>query len=154
MLLTDFQKIDKLIEHIDNVRQNCIKLGKKLIEKGEVYLGRELIANSFLHDNSKFRGIEYEYLFLKRKKMLNIAVSHHQSQNPHHPEFWGGIQSMPPVYRAEMSCDICARAAEFGTSPREWLLSVATKKYGFAEKDDVFIEISGYLDMLLEKPFE
>ena len=153
-MITDQEKIDKIISHIKNVQKNMVKLGEYFLQNGDPELGRTLIANSFLHDNSKFYGIEWDALFTRSKKMIALAISQHHDHNPHHPEYWiGGIQEMPKQYRAEMACDICARSAEFGTNPRDWWKDDATKKYGFKEGDDIYHEVLGYMDLLLEKPF-
>ena len=101
MDLDIFQKLTIVISHIDKVRKNCIKLGFILIKMGETQLGRTLIANGMIHDNSKFTGIEFEHLF-KGDDLLSESVKHHQLVNPHHPEYWGGIHNMPEVYLIEM----------------------------------------------------
>jgi len=53
-----FNNLDQLLRHIDSVQKSCQKIGKHLIENGEPELGKQLIANGFIHDNSKFYGIE------------------------------------------------------------------------------------------------
>lgn len=146
------EKIEKVLDHIQNVQRNCYKLGLKLIKMGELETGRILIANGQIHDNSKFKGIEFEELF-DGSSILRDVVKHHATTNPHHPEYWGGIANMPPVYIAEMVCDCTARSSEFGTDVREWFKDFATKKYGFEMDDEVGKRISYFLDILLEKPF-
>lgn len=54
------EKLYVIVRHIKNVQENCLLLGEKLIEKGLIDFGRELIARGFCHDNSKFYGIEWE----------------------------------------------------------------------------------------------
>lgn len=152
--MTDQEKIDAIVEHIDNVRDSGNKLGKILIGKGEVELGRRLIAVCHIHDASKFHGIEWDGLFSEDKELLRRAVEHHQQVNPHHPEYWIDIKEMPLVYVAEMACDIKARSSEFGTDVREWVKEKATKKYNFTNKNKVYRELMGFLNLLLEKPFE
>lgn len=145
-------KIEAVLSHIQNVQRNCYKLGLKLIKNGEVELGRNLIANGQIHDNSKFKGIEFEHLFYGSPILADV-VKHHSSTNPHHPEYWGKIQSVPEVYLAEMVCDCASRSAEFGSDLRKWFSEVATKKYGFSMDDEVGKKITKFADMLLEKPF-
>jgi len=154
-------KIDKLIRHIRNVQENCILLGQKLIKKGEIELGKSLIANGLMHDASKMRGIEWETLSSESipneesaKVKLRYAIYHHASTNHHHPEFFGNIQNMPKVYLAEFVCDVKARSEEFGTSLHKWIDEVATKKFGFEDGDKTHKEIMGFVELLCEKPFE
>lgn len=125
MEISPQEKIEAVLEHIQNVQRNCYRLGLKLIKNGEVELGRIIIANGQVHDNSKFKGIEFEHLFYG-DPLLTTVVKHHSTTNPHHPEYWGGIQNMPDVYLAEMVCDCAARSAEFGTDLRKWFSESAT----------------------------
>jgi len=101
------QKIDDIIRHIDHVKDNCLLLGERLVNLGKKDMGRLLIANGFIHDNSKFYGVEWDYLNDQTgsEELLQIAVSQHNRTNPHHPEYWGGIEAMPSLYVAEMVCD-------------------------------------------------
>lgn len=147
------EKIEKVLDHIQNVQRNCYKLGLKLIKNGETELGRNLIKNGQIHDNSKFAGIEFAELF-DDSDILWDTVKHHNSTNPHHPEYWGSIQEMPTVYIAEMVCDCAARSAEKGTSLREWIADDATEKYNFKMEDEVGIKITRFINILLEPPFK
>lgn len=147
------EKIEKVLEHIQGVQRNCYKLGLKLIKMGETELGRNLIANEQIHDNSKLKGIEFKELFFG-SPILKEVVEHHSSTNPHHAEYWGGIHKMPDVYIAEMVCDCTRRSAEFGTDIRDWFDNDATKKYNFSMNDEVGRKITYYLDLLLDKPFK
>ena len=154
-------KIRSITRHIRNVEDNCFLLGEKLILNGEVDLGKQLIANGYVHDSSKFSGIEFEFLSLNNpqeentKLKMKLAIHQHQTTNPHHPEFWsGGIKDMPDVYLAEFVCDIKARSEEFGTSLREWIDDQATKKWNFTSNDDVYKKIMKYVNLICEKPFE
>lgn len=149
-------KIEAVLEHIQNVQRNCYKLGLRMIKNNQVELGRILIANGQIHDNSKFKGIEFRDLF-PGSPILGNVVQHHAETNPHHPEYWGGIHNMPDVYLAEMVCDCAARSAEFGTDLRKWMEEVATKKYGFEMHDRVGTTITVFINNLLTpsfKPFE
>jgi len=146
------EKIEAVLEHIQNVQRNCYRLGLKLIKNGEVEMGRILIANGQVHDNSKFKGVEFDHLF-SGDPLLMTVVKHHSSTNAHHPEFWGGIQKMPDVYLAEMVCDCAARSAEFGTDLRVWFAEKATKKYNFEMTDKDGIRITKFIDILLSPPF-
>jgi hypothetical protein len=150
--LSPDEKILAVLEHIERVQKNCIKIGLKLIRSGEVEMGRMLIHNGQIHDNSKLSGIEFEHLF-RGDDLLQEAVKHHASTNAHHPEFWGKIQNMPEIYIAEMICDCSARSSEFGTDVREWFKLKATDKYNFSFDDSVGLLISKYLDLLLEQSF-
>jgi len=155
------EKIRAVARHIRNVEDNCFLLGEKLILGGEIDLGKQLIANGFIHDASKFHGIEFEYLSTGNpteehaKLKLKLAIHHHQKTNPHHPEAWsGGIKDMPDVYLAEMACDLKARSEEFGTNFREWINDSATTKWNFKKEDKVYQDLMRYVDMICQKPFE
>jgi hypothetical protein len=153
-------KIEFVARHIRNVEDNCLVLGKKFIELGRVELGHRLIANGYIHDASKFHGIEFEYLSVNnpteedKTLKLKLAIHHHNTTNPHHPEFWaGGIKEMPDVYVAEMVADWKARSEEFGTSLRDWIEESATKRFGFTKEDKVYKEIMEYVGLLCQTPF-
>lgn len=153
---TTQDKIQAVLEHIQNVQRNCYRLGLKLIKSGEIELGRILIANGQIHDNSKFKGIEFENLCSGDSKlpMLLPAIKHHSATNAHHPEYWGSIHKMPEVYIAEMVCDCAARSSEFGTDLRKWIAEIATSKYGFEMNDNVGMQLTRFIDMLLAPPFK
>lgn len=150
------EKINFIMHHIRNVQENCVLLGTRLIKIGEVDLGRNLIANGFIHDHSKFSGVEWEQLWKENpdKKALSLAIKQHNCTNPHHPEFWGGIKKIPRLYLAEMMCDIKARSNEFGTSVREWFEKEATVKYGFDSNDDIYHQGMYFLNLLCDTPFQ
>ena len=145
-------KVKAVLEHISNVQRYGYKLGFKLMEMGMVDEGRILISNIQKHDNSKFSGIEFKHLFYG-DLLLKETVMHHQSVNPHHPEYWGNIHNMPDIYVAEMVCDCAARSSEFGTDVRKWFNEEATKKYGFDMMDPVGIKVNKYLNLLLSPAF-
>jgi hypothetical protein len=148
-------RIRKLKRHIRNVQDAAELLGERLIENGEVELGRRLIANSLMHDNSKFHGFEWDHL---EDDLLNplkvIAIQHHKQVNPHHPEYWSDIKNVPPVYLAEMVCDWKARSTEFGTDLRKWIKETAFKKFGFTTSTAVYKQIKQYVDLLLDDKFK
>ena len=153
-------KVRVLTRHIRNDEDNCLFLGEKLILNGEIELGHHLIANGFVHDSSKFFGIEWDFLSIlpvkeeETKLKLKMAIIHHNQTNAHHPEHWQGIKNMPSVFIAEMVADWKARSEEFGTSLREWIDEHATKRFGFTKEDDTYKEIIKYVDMLCQKSFE
>ena len=98
-------KINRITRHTRNVEDNCILLGTKLISAGEIELGKQLIANGFVHDVSKFGGIEFEFMAPgtpteedSAKMKMKMAIYQHQKTNLHHPESWsGGIKDMADV---------------------------------------------------------
>ena len=155
-------KIRAITRHVRNVQDNCLLLGERLILIGEIELGKQLIANGFIHDQSKFYGIEFEFMSPGdvvnedvAKLKLKLAIQQHQTTNKHHPESWsGGIKDMPDVYLAEFVCDIKARSEEFGTSLRDWIDGSATKKWGFSKDEEIYNKIMKYVNLLCEKPFE
>lgn len=145
-------RVGKVLTHIQNVQRNCYKLGVALMKSGKMEMGRNLIVNGQVHDNSKLKGIEFDHL-LSGSPILNEVVKHHATTNPHHPEYWGGIYFMPDIYIAEMVCDCAARSSEFGTSVRNWFIDRHPEKYGYKLKDVVDDKIQFYLNMLLDNGF-
>lgn len=148
-------KIRTLLRHINNVQENCLILGEKLIEKGEVQLGIHLIAKGQLHDNSKFYALELEYLDPKNedKEKLNLAIQQHNQTNDHHPEYFGSIKEMPKICLAELVADWVSRSGEMGTSVRDWINEEATVRFGFTKDDEVYKQIMEFVDLLCDKPF-
>ncbi len=153
----DKKHLDSLLRHIEHVKQAALLLGMRLIEN-EIetpVFGRLLIANSFIHDNSKFYETEWSYLRDEAPKELReIAIKQHVSTNQHHPEYWGGFDGMPKVYIAEFVCDTHARSVEFGTDLREWITSTAFKRYKIPPNGKSAKTIKTYLNILLDKPFK
>jgi hypothetical protein len=155
-------KIRGITRHIRNVEDNCFILGEKLIMLGEINLGKQLIANGFVHDASKFHGIEFEYMAPGvsvnnegAKLKLKIAIHHHQTTNLHHVEAWsGGIKDMPDVYLAELVCDIKARSEEFGTSLLDYIENEGIKRWDITKEDEIYIKMMKFVNLLCNKPFE
>lgn len=151
------ERAEGILRHIENVRDNCVILGKRLIEDGEIMLGRQLIVQGLKHDTSKFFGLEWENLDRdSAKTKLEAAVLQHNSspENRHHPEAWPeGIHEMPRLYLAEMVADWVARSSEFGTSVREWAEEGAAKRFGYKKGDKVYREITDFVDLLCDRPF-
>jgi len=148
--MTDI-KIDEILRHIHNVSSNCNLLGKKLIAIGEESFGITLIAHGMIHDNSKFFGIEWDDMNNADPEKRKPAIKQHQRTNPHHPEYWGSIHSMPDIYVAEMVCDWVARAGELGKDVHNFIEKEATTNYGFTEEDAIYKKIIKYLDLILTK---
>ena len=151
-------RIEDVLRHIRNVQNSAELLGKRLILEGHWKLGKSLIANSFLHDNSKFHGIEWDCLCSADEvepSRLMEAIAHHQQVNPHHPEYWeDGVNSMPEVYIAEMVCDWHARSTEAGTDLRQWVKETACDKYGISLNGGAYKKIKRFIDLLLNKPLK
>jgi hypothetical protein len=151
----DDKRLQNILRHISSVQQDTLILGNKLIEAGEEAVGRQLIANGLIHDNSKLSGIEWLYLHEGvEPEKFQLALTQHQTTNPHHPEFHpGGIKEMPRVYVAEMVCDWHTRASEFGSDLREWIKDKAVKKFHFSTSCHIYKEVKDLVDLLLEKRF-
>ena len=153
--MTDSEKLERLLRHVENVRENCELLGRKLIEQGKTQMGLALIANGRIHDNSKFYGIEWDFLDpgSTNRQGLKNAITHHHRTNPHHPEYWGGIDKMPDLYVAEMICDWKARSTEFARCLIDWINGEGTKRYKIVKDSPVHQLIMVFVDMICEKPF-
>jgi len=153
-----------ICRHKQNVLENTIILGEKLVEQGEINLGKNLIANGYSHDISKFFGIEWaemapntaknEQPDKETKKMkLKLAIANHNQTNLHHVEAWGCISEMPDVYLAEMCCDLLARSQEFGTSLMDYIDDEGIKRWKISKDESVYKKIIKYVNLLCEKPF-
>lgn len=155
-MLTAEEHLDNLVRHIELVREACLLLGKRLIHRGRKEFGRILISKGFVHDASKFAGIEWEYLHAGNdipKEKLDLAVKQHTATNSHHPEYWGGIENMPEIAVAEMVCDWYARSMEFGTGLRAWINDVAVDRFKIDIKSEQYQWLTGFVDILLESQF-
>jgi hypothetical protein len=147
----------EIMRHIDGVRKNTILLGERIIDMGgeeNERFGRQLIANGYIHDNSKLYGVEWKYL-IRGNEYISMAHEQHVSTNPHHPEYWpGGIKEMPEIYIAEMVCDWKARSSEKGTGFIEYIKEVNLPRFGVTTKMAVYRKIKKYVDLLLDDKFE
>lgn len=153
------KRLKALLRHVDNVRMNCLRLGEILIEDPKIGFGKDLIALGYIHDNSKFHGIEWEYLHSdmfggEHSDKLALAIKQHTTTNPHHPEYWGSIHDMPEIYVAEMVCDWAARSSEFGNDLRAWIKDKATKKFDMTVQSKAYKDIKRFVDMFLDPAFK
>ena len=154
----DFIHLNNVLRHIENVKQNCELIAEKLIRNGEFDLGKDLIQNSLIHDNSKLSGIEFLYLREEIKdskpELFQAALLQHNNTNPHHPEFYvGGIKEMPRIFIAEMLADWKARSEEFGSDLMDWINESATKKFNFSKQCKIYKDIKDFVKLLLDKKF-
>jgi hypothetical protein len=155
--MRDIERIHQLMRHIQGVQENCLILGEKLMGEGRFNFAKILIARGFAHDNSKFFGIEYDYLSGddSDKEKLKLAIVQHNRTNPHHPEYWdGGIHEMPDIALAEMIADWKTRSEERGTSLVEWIEDEAMKRFNFTKNDPVYEKIMTFVKMLVAPPLK
>lgn len=156
------EKVRALTRHIRNVEDNCLLLGERLISEGEIELGHNLIANGFVHDASKFSGIEWDQLVIgpttkvdENKLKLKMAIYQHQKTNPHHVEYWSnGIEEMPDVYLAEMVCDLKARSEEFGTALLDYIDTDGIKRWKISKEHESYKKIKRFVELLCATPFQ
>lgn len=151
------EHIDNLTRHINLVRQACEILSERLMNDGHKEMAVKLLARGYIHDNSKFYGIEWDYLHNGQdvpEEALELAIKQHNTTNDHHPEFWGGVDNMPEVCVAEMICDWYARSQEFGSSLRDWINQTAVKKYKIKKTSAQWKWINECLDLLLVNHFK
>ncbi len=148
--------LDSLVRHIELVREAGLLCGKRLIRDGEKDFGRLLIARVFVHDASKFYGIEWDYLHNGNggdSAKMELAVKQHRLTNEHHPEFWGHINLMPRIAIAEMVCDWLARAQEFGSCLRDWIEETAISRFSIDKESQQYKWIMEFVDIILEDQF-
>ena len=87
------------------------------------------------------------------RQKLSMAISHHNTTNDHHPEFWGRIHEMPRWAVVEMVCDWKSRSEEFGSSLHGYIKDQATKRWRFSERNPIYRTIMEFVNMLCDKPF-
>lgn len=147
--------LDDLLDHLNEFWITAVRLAKRLMDNGEFWLGRTLLANSRLHDQSKFLGVEWDCLVMaERPELLKTAVEQHNRSNAHHPEYWGSIHSMDDVHIAEMVCDWRSRATKFGTGLKDWIHQQAMERFGFTKNDPVYGKIMRFVAMILDEPYQ
>lgn len=150
------KKIDVILRHTTNVQEACRIIGRKLIERGEIHLGIQLIARSCFHDNSKFSSfMEWNFLFQdENKELLQLAIEQHQSTNPHHLEYWQDTENIPRLYLAELVADTFSRSNEFGENYWDYMKGKFFPKYDIKKNTRVYKIIKEFADLLIEPPFE
>lgn len=155
------ERLDRLHRHVSNVQEAGKLLASRLFKRNtdaDRHIAHELVCNVHIHDASKFRGIEWQYLHAEVKEespeLFKAAWLNHVQNNPHHCEYWGGIEYMPPVYLAEFVCDTYARATEFGTDYTVWLKEEASKKYQFSLNGKTWKLIKDFKELLLDPTFK
>lgn len=157
-VLQDIKKLKELTRHIRNVQEGAYRIAEYMIEQGESEFAQTLVANSMIHDQSKFRGIEWDFIGsanCENPDDRHYAINQHQRTNAHHPEFWsGGIHKMPEIYIAEMVCDWYARSVEMGTDLRDWAKNHAPERFGFTLQQNVWKLIKKYVDIILQPTFD
>ena len=147
-------KLDKLLRHINKVQEASYLLGRKLIDKGEIDLGVRLVSLGCVHDQSKFLGLEWDYLIQGEfNEEAKLVARHHSRTSKHHPEYWGNINLMPRLYVAELVCDWYARSTEFGENIWDYIKEKAMVRYGISPQGKIYKWIKEFLDLLLDKPF-
>jgi len=154
----DFKFLESLIRHIKLVREAAWLLSTRIWERndeGDKEFSKRLMVNVGSHDYTKFFGIEWTDLRPNNPNIeqLKLAHSQHLASNQHHPENWGGLNSMPDLMVAEMVCDWKARSDEKGSDLRDWIKNDAVEKYSISPQGKAYRKIKEYVDLLLDPPF-
>lgn len=144
----------RTMEHIARVRK-CLEFLARASDSGG-----ELIERGRVHDASKFGPEErVPYIWLTeyhrcRKTgepfgypegmadRVKLAVRHHVTSNPHHPEFHADPDGMSDVDLIEMVCDWTAMAQEFGESggsARGYADQAVGRRFAFNANRKLFI---------------
>ena len=153
-ITTTLKKLEVIQRHIKNVEDACMLLGRRLIEKGEIEFGVQLIVLGRIHDLSKFDRFEREYLIgNENKDTLKLAISKHQAANKHHIEFWDDVDNMPRIFIAEMACDLFARSAEKGSDLWVYIKDTLVPHYNISTSGKFYKTLKEFVDLLLDKSF-
>lgn len=151
-------RLNALVRHVGHVRENCLQLSQYFLDNDEPELAVEIIARGLRHDQSKFSGLEWQYLHTDVKDsfpaLFQDALASHWFLNDHHPEHWKlGVKAMPRVVLAEMAADWVARGQEFGSDVLDFIHNTACPRYGITQDSPVYEQIFEFLGVLLERKF-
>lgn len=152
--MTDLEKVNAILKHIQRVEQNCIELAMKILPT-DLRFALDLISRGRSHDLSKFKPYQFEHLWDGDTK-FESALLQHRSLEMHHPDYHtGGIYGMSDLDIAEMVCDCLARAQEFGSDIRDFFFREENAPTLFDYKGDIEIQskIEKYLSLILAKTF-
>lgn len=143
-------KIEKIVNHKNNVIKNAHLLAMYFAKEGKYDLAKDLIKLSYEHDQSKFDGIEWEALHDVNNEKFKEALNHHRLSNNHHPESWESINVMPEVFLAEMLVDWISRAQEQVKDVRVWIDEVPLNKYNLQKDSVVYLKLQTWLNAIIE----
>lgn len=127
---------------------------KKHIEKVKLLgqrLAQDLMRRLVIHDKSKLKSPEKEIFDeqtprLKEvtygskeyddiKNEMNVALKHHYSQNPHHPEHhWDGIKGMTLVDLCEMISDWKAATLRHDDGDIMKSIEINQERFGYSDE--------------------
>lgn len=157
--MTHSEKMREIIRHIRRVEDNCNEMSIQIIERGlyDEEFARQLVIRGRIHDASKFEEFEFNHLW-KGDPKFDEALKIHHSKNRHHPEFHkNGIKDMTDLDLAEFVCDTTARAQEFGTDIKKWLIyddNLAPKKYDYIDDKNIKNKILLFLNLISIQKFK
>ena len=155
-MFSDELHLEDLMRHLDLVRGAGMVLCRRLMAQGHKEFANNLMKNIYVHDASKFGGIEFQYMHRGPDVPdieLKLAISNHNRTNSHHPEHWGSFSQMPPLALAEMVCDWSARSTERGTGLRDWIRGVAIDRWKIDTASPQYKQMMEYVDLLLQDNF-
>lgn len=130
----------------ENITRGHIELVRKYLRLVII----ELLIRADEHDKSKLETPEleiftkytpklskYEYgsaEYKKNLKRMKPALKHHYANNPHHPEFHGGIKEMSLVDLLEMMCDWMAAVKRHDTGNIRESIEKNQKRFGYSNE--------------------
>lgn len=143
-------KIEKIVNHKNNVIKNGHLLAMYFAKESKYELAKTIIKLSYEHDQSKFDGIEWEGLLDVNHPKFKDALTHHRSVNKHHIEYWPSIDHVPEEYLAELLIDLISRAQEQVKDVRVWIDEVLINRHGLKKDSMVYIKIQTWLNAIIE----
>jgi hypothetical protein len=152
----DLEHLTDVLTHIENVRDNAIRVAKHLMEEQECLFARQLVVRALQHDIDKFFGNAWLYMRkgAKPSQKLTLSIDGHACLNAHHPQHHDSIHHMSDLDICEMACDWAARAKEQGTSIWEWIDGDAMERFSFKKSDPVYAKIVRYTKMIFDPQFK
>lgn len=136
--------------HIHKVCENILKISEYLIKNDYHDIADKLLDRALLHDLSKLQEPEFTVFMKSTKELKNLvygseeynksltnlgdALSHHYSNNRHHPEYHGGILNMNIIDILEMSCDWHASSKRMNDSNLNASLDIQKNRFSIPDR--------------------
>jgi hypothetical protein len=116
---------DRMCRSFPGLKQVALEHDRSKFEEPELF---PYIDISWFY---RCKGLGEEFKPKHSEDERKAATEHHLKHNEHHPEYWGDVTKMPPLYLAEMVADWCAMAEETSTDPREWAMKNIGVRWNF-----------------------
>lgn len=153
---SDLEHLEDVLTHLDAFHKCAVKMAKGLMASNQKSMALLLLKRAYRHDADKFNRRTFEYLRrgLDMTPEFDEERLKHAKRNRHHPECHGSIHEMADVDVGEMVCDWAARSGEFKTGLQDYIDNVASKRFGFTKKDDIYKRIMYFKAFVCDEAFK